>query len=253
MNPTAHPPHEAVHRALRLLQELRSRQSMSVSEAADLLDVAPSTAHRLLTALCYDNFAIQGQDRLYRAGVEALNGLFGGYSTDALRRFARPEIEELSTLTDETVQLWIRQGSRVRFVDGVEGSQSLSVRSNTWDDSPAITSAAGRVMLSSLDSIELRRIHGDEEPDWGNSQVTTYPELEDLLRSVRKAGYALSIEENVAGVNGVAAAVKDSHDQIIAAVSIAVPTVRFSRKRVQYYVAALKTSATKISENLTAE
>ena len=65
------PPLDSVHRALRLLVTLRDGQVLSVKDAAAMLEVVPSTAHRLLVALCYDGFAVQDRDRRYRAGPEA--------------------------------------------------------------------------------------------------------------------------------------------------------------------------------------
>ena len=44
-------PVESVDRALQLVSILRDEQVLTVTHAADLLGVAPSTAHRLLAAL----------------------------------------------------------------------------------------------------------------------------------------------------------------------------------------------------------
>jgi IclR family transcriptional regulator, acetate operon repressor len=49
---------EAVDRALLLIRLLNEQGSVSVSEAAAELGVAPSSAHRLLATLCYRGFAV---------------------------------------------------------------------------------------------------------------------------------------------------------------------------------------------------
>ena len=59
----------SVDNALWLLQLVGERQALRVSEAADLLGVARSTAHRLLSALRRRDFVIQDRPNgVYRPG-----------------------------------------------------------------------------------------------------------------------------------------------------------------------------------------
>src|SRR5699024_6476030 len=145
-------------------------------------------------------------------------------------------LEELSRGVNETVQLWVRQGTRVRFIDGVEGTQPLSVRANVWDDSPAVASAAGRTMLAELTDNEIEELHGwhtsKAHNDWASSKITTPEGLMTLMAEVRRRGYALSLEENSVGVNGVARSVKDRDGLSVAAISVAIPTARFTDAKV---------------------
>ena len=58
----------SVDHALQLAVMLQVEGTLSVSDAASRLDVARSTAHRLLSMLVYRDFARQGEDRKYHAG-----------------------------------------------------------------------------------------------------------------------------------------------------------------------------------------
>jgi DNA-binding IclR family transcriptional regulator len=58
----------SVDHALRLAVLLQLEGPVTVSAAAERLGVARSTAHRLLTMLVYRDFAVQDEDRRYRAG-----------------------------------------------------------------------------------------------------------------------------------------------------------------------------------------
>lgn len=221
------PPLESVHRAFRLVKHLGAGAQVSVGEAAKYLEVAPSTAHRLLNALCYDGFAVQAEDRTYQAGP-ACSSIFQPTKVERLRKVAFEPMLKLSRSVNETVQLWERQGDRVQFLDGIEGTQSLSVRAHVWDNSPAAASAAGRTMLAQLPEDEVKKMYGVGKPEWGHSRATTYPELTLLLEKVRLHGFAVSVEEIVTGVNGVARCILDPLGNPIAAISIAIPTARFS-------------------------
>src|SRR5438445_335664 len=61
-------PLQSVDHALQLLQILRDNGSLRVSEAAQELGTARSTAHRLLAMLVYRDFAMQDEARNYLPG-----------------------------------------------------------------------------------------------------------------------------------------------------------------------------------------
>ena len=58
----------SVDHALRPAVMLQLEGGLTVSEVAERLGVARSTAHRLLAMLVYRDFAVQDEDRSYRAG-----------------------------------------------------------------------------------------------------------------------------------------------------------------------------------------
>lgn len=95
------PPHgpnyeiASVGRALTLLSLYAEQPRITVTEAAQLLDVAPSTAHRMLQMLVHHSFAVQGEDRAYHRGPAA-DAL--GSASRRLKRFqaaARAEPDEV--------------------------------------------------------------------------------------------------------------------------------------------------------------
>src|SRR6201986_3258394 len=86
----------SVDNALWLLQLVAERQALRVSEAADLLGVARSTAHRLLTALRRRDFLMQDKPNgAYRPGP-ALHAIgMVAISRLDVRRIAQPVLEQL--------------------------------------------------------------------------------------------------------------------------------------------------------------
>src|SRR2546423_6794422 len=59
---------QSVDHALQLVQILRDNGSLRISEAAQELGTARSTAHRLLAMLVYRDFAVQDEARNYLPG-----------------------------------------------------------------------------------------------------------------------------------------------------------------------------------------
>ncbi|WP_157155647.1 MULTISPECIES: IclR family transcriptional regulator [unclassified Diaminobutyricimonas] len=245
-------PLDSVHRALLLVKSLEEGNVLSVTGAAEFLDVAPSTAHRLLAALCFDGFALQDSNKQYRAGPAIQRQRVRGLPVQELAKAIRPSLLELNEVIDETVQLWVLRGRLVRYVDGVESMKPLSVRTGMWDNVPASDSAAGRAMLAELNEAEVDRLHAGGVTQWGKSRIHTLVELEAHLETVRRDGYATSVEEAVAGVNGVAGCIRGINGEPVAALSIAIPTVRFSAEFVRECADTLR-RVTRVAERALAD
>src|SRR6476620_1171204 len=111
---------EAVDNALQLLQLLRDGGALRLKDAAAELGVAPSTAHRLLAMLVYRGFAVQDETRRYVPGPAMGVGPAGLSWTRLLRDISRPHMELLCARTNETVNLMIRVGTDVCFLNTVE-------------------------------------------------------------------------------------------------------------------------------------
>jgi hypothetical protein len=106
---------ESVHNALRLVLLLARRGSVSVSDAARELGLAPSTTHRLLSTMRYRGFAVQSADRSYQPGPAIADLSSSHSSPHALLAICLPHLHWLQQQLDETCHLVVRQGREVRF------------------------------------------------------------------------------------------------------------------------------------------
>ncbi|HEY1820203.1 MAG TPA: IclR family transcriptional regulator [Trebonia sp.] len=218
----------SVDNALWLLQLVAERQALRVSEAADLLGVARSTAHRLLSALRRRDFLMQDKPNgVYRPGP-ALHAIgMAAISRIDIRRIAQPVLEQLRDQTRETSSLAILEGTMSRFIECCEGLSAVRVGSRTGIVRYAHASAIGKAMLAALPDAELNRRYRDEElPAATPSSITSRHHLMLELASVRRQGYALNWEESSDGVSAVAVAVLDAAGAPLAAVSVAMPSMR---------------------------
>lgn len=227
-------PIESVDNALRILLQLKLQRVIGVSDAAELLGVAPSTAHRLLQMLQYRGFARQdAETRAYRAGPELLEiGLMAVRGID-LRGRARPAIERLGASLNETVHLVVREGTDVRFVDGVESTKALRVTSRTGILLPAHCTAGGKSLLAQLSKAEFRDLYPSSRlPVVTEASVRRRSELEQELAEVRELGYATNFGESETDVSAVGAAIIDRQGRPHGAVAVAVPSSRLAEAEV---------------------
>lgn len=165
----------AVDRALSLLIALGEQEHLTVTDAAQTLDVAPSTAHRILTTLVARGFAVQDTRRRYRAGPALLApGRMRG--TASLVDRVRPFLEQLFEATQDTCHLVVREGTQVRFLDGIEGTRSLRVGLRIGARMPAAHTSGGKAMLSELSgpergALKLPPVTGEPEPTASPGQL----------------------------------------------------------------------------------
>jgi DNA-binding IclR family transcriptional regulator len=219
----------SVDNALWLLQLIGERQALRVAEAADLLGVARSTAHRLLTALRRRGFVTQDRPNgAYRPGSALYEIGLAAVSRIDIRRVSRPILEQLRDETQETVSLAVLEGTSVRFIDCVESPRSVRVGNRTGVVRPAHASAVGKAILAGLSDEELdRRYPNGHLPEVSTSAaIREMARLRAELADIREQGYALNWEESAEGVCAVAAALRDTVGQPLAGMGIAAPSSR---------------------------
>lgn len=241
---------ESVDNALRLLVLLAREGDVGVTAAASELGVAPSTAHRLLSTLRYRGFAVQGNGRGYQPGP-AFAALNRGASPSAgLESLARPHLERIQQQLDETCHLIVRTGREARFLYTVEAKQPLRVGSRTGSSFPAHLTSGGVVLLADLAAPELEELYPTEGlPDLDLDGVGIR-RLHRELRTVRQRGYGLNVARTERGIAAIATGVRGSRGRLVAALSVSVPTVRYSAPRVRDVVGVLLTAADALSAEL---
>lgn len=223
-------PLESVDRCLRLVALLQAGRTLTVTTAAQTLEVAPSTAHRLLGALCYREFAMQDESRQYIAGP-AISPMTSALTAGMLRTAASRGLHEIYAALGETTHLMVLRGTHIQFIDGIEADQVLRVGLRIGGTMPAYCSAGGKAMLAELPPAEVETLHRGGLPPWPTAKVSTPETLGRMLAQVRRTGYGVNVEETEVGVCGIGAAITDANSRPVAAFTIAVPLSRFDRAR----------------------
>lgn len=234
----------SVDNALRLIELLRDQGRVRLSDVADELGIGRSTAHRLLTMLTYRDFAIQDESRGYLPGPAlTAPSLLGGTAFQQFRRALTPYMDGLCERTGETVNLMVRMGKETRFLGCSESQQLLHVGDRQGTILPAHESSGGKALLALLDDDQVRRIYSGDER---SSDVRAPLDERDLRRllaelaTVRRRGYALNMQATEIGVCAIGRTVRAGHLDLVGAVSISVPSLRFPRDRIPTLAEALR-------------
>jgi len=238
---------DSVSKTLRTLQMLTAHDSLRVTHLAKELDVAVSTAHRLLHIMGLHGFVEQEEgSRRYRLGPAAFNvGRRPGSRN--LAAAAHAHLERLSADLDETVNLIVLDGPEALFLDGVESRQLVRVATRTGSRIPAYEAAGGKALLAQLPFPVVRAMYAD-----GLTRATrfTLPDLGELERDLvrcRERGYALNLGEHLAEVRAIGVPVRGLRDRPVAAITVAGPSSRWKREQLVALLPRLRETADSIT------
>lgn len=241
---------EAVSRAVTLMRAVAESGTLTLNDAAALVDVSKSTAFRLLETLQQEGLIERLPGGGYRPGPESVRwGLL------LLRRVDAPAVaaDDLRTLwleTGETVVLGLLTGVRIVLAEILESPSPFRMAEVPGAIAPLHCSALGKAIGAQLDPDRLRRAVGPEpfEPVTPNA-ATTWEELERRLSIARDLGYATEIEESALGVACVASTIYQG-EQVVGAISVAGPRVRMSDDRLALLGPRVREAAARISRRL---
>ena len=226
----------SVDNVLLLLHMLHRDGHLRISDAAAELGVARSTAHRLISMLVYRDFVVQDEDRTYRPGPAMFVVTPDDAAVERLSRVLTPIVDGLCSMVGESVNLMVLSGTQTRFIVGAESTHVLRVGNRRGAMLPAARTSGGRALLAELPPRSVTQLY-ETHGATGSGSMSS---LHALLRTVRRVGYAINDQETETGVSAIGMCVRDGAGMAQAALSIAVPSVRFTPERIAEFAEALR-------------
>ncbi|GAA3144152.1 IclR family transcriptional regulator [Kribbella aluminosa] len=249
---------QSVDRALGLLWAVYRSPGSSLSELASTAELLPSTALRLLATLQrHDLIERDPQSRGYRIGPAA-QVLAGGRDPDHQRisDALEPRLRILAERAREQATIGVIDGRshvHIAYVDGaVTAGHAVILRPpETSRNSNLNATAIGKVLLAFAPPAQAETLIRQLSFDRTARRTITDPdELRRHLTVVRRNGYATSVNENSDDVRGIAAPLRDTTGEVVAALSINGPAGRFPRDRIRELVPLLCHAAEECSRLL---
>ena len=241
----------SVASALALLRHLAASDgSIGVTEASDVLGVAPSTAHRLLTTFVAQGFAVRLSDRRYRRGPALLRlPVRRPLAVVVLRDLARPTLESISRQTGEATHLAVLEGLDVIGIDHVAGRDDATARHPVGSRVPAHATAVGLALLAhSPEAAEALVAEGLTRMT--DATVPHGEALRTTLGEVRDRGYAVNDRGWDPTTAGVAAPIVDRGGEAVAALGISGLAARLSARDLARLGRLARAAAEELSSRL---
>jgi IclR family transcriptional regulator, carbohydrate utilization repressor len=246
---SATPTIQVIERMFTLMDVLASQEeAISLKEISAKTGLHPSTAHRILNDLVLGRFVDHPQAGSYRLGMRLLE--LGNLVKNRLnvRDAALEPMRELHRLTQQPVNLSIRQGDEIIYVERAYSERSgMQVIRAIGGRAPLHLTSVGKLFLAADDPHKVRAyaLRTGLSGHTRNS-LTQLPALERELTKIRRDGVSSDNEELELGVRCMAAGILDDQGKLVAGLSISAPTGRLDES----WLPKLKTTAQEISENL---
>ena len=145
---------------------------------------------------------------------------------------ARPYLYDLREKINETVHLAILDGSEIMYVYNLESTQAIRMRSDIGVRKPAYCTAEGQAILAfQPNDVVDRVIEAGLEPRTPKT-ITSAEKFIKALGATRQRGCAIEDEESEIGMVCIAAPIRDDSGDVVAAVGIAGPLTRLSKKSI---------------------
>src|SRR5690625_4314705 len=236
---------QVLERATRLLDALaREDEPMPLKDLAQATGLHTSTTHRILNDLVIGRYVERVDSGLYRLGMRLLE--LGSLVKVRLnvRTVALEYMRELHKVTGQTVNLALRQGDEIVYVERAWNEYSgMQVVRAIGGHAPLHLTSTGKLFLSAWGSRQVRA-YVMRTGLAGNTRnsLTRYEDLDRELSVVRRHGYARDNEELELGVRCIAAGVYDESVEWVAGLSVDRKSTRLNSSHVaiSYAVFCLK-------------
>jgi DNA-binding IclR family transcriptional regulator len=184
-----------------------------------------TTAHRLVGALTEWGALERDEDGVYHVGLRLWEIAALAPRGLALRQIALPYLEDLYEATHENVQLAVRDGCEVVYIEWISGRSAVGVRIQVGARWPLHATGVGLALLAHCDAAFQGAYCERPLAAFTPYTLTDPVRLRRVLAEVRRAGVAVSSRQVTDDALSVAAPVRGAGGTVIAAVSVVVPQV----------------------------
>jgi IclR family KDG regulon transcriptional repressor len=251
--PTARKTIASVQRALDILNLFNNAHvELGNAEIAKLLDLPIGTASGLIYTLKINNYLDQNPaNRKYRLGLKLAERAAVLLDQLDLRKVAAPFLEEIRDWCGESVNLAVRDGNEVVYIERMFGDHALGIRSELGRRGSLHSTSLGKAIFSFLPETERQTLL-DRYIFYAVTPftITDRETFAQELKIIKERGYALDEQENELGGRCVGAPIFDRFGYPIAAISISVPIQRFPEDDVIKYGNKLIATSAVISQKM---
>jgi DNA-binding IclR family transcriptional regulator len=245
---------ELIDKLVRIVEALRDAPGgLSLQELARQTGFVKSSIHRTLGSLKRHGYVEQTvAGGPYRLGVKCLLLARGLKEGIELLRYARPSLQELVNAWNESAYLAVLRGGRGIFVEVTEARRrELRLIGPLGAHVFYHATAAGKVFAAFLPpEAQAALLKTMDLRPLTDRTLTKRADVSREWALVARRGVALNREESIVGAIFLAAPIFDAEHCVCAAISVGIPTARYSFKVGRQIAEHLKTVCQQLSDVL---
>lgn len=218
----------SLEKGINLLKILAAGGVMSLDEIATEAKMDRSGCHRYL--LTFRDMGLLSKNA--HSGYRLTTGLFEiammYINRLGIRQIARPFMEEIALKYNETVNLVVRNGDQVVFLNKIESSHQYRMDFAVGTSHPIYCTAQGKAIIAFRPENERDAFCESMKnlKAFSAKTITSAKKFREEIAAIRSRGFAINQEEYFAGMSGVAAPVSDFTGYAVYSISVAGPSER---------------------------
>ncbi len=244
---------DSVSRLFQIIEFMaHSNDWVSLRTMARELHISAASAYRAVDSLKAIGYVRQDpHDSRYQLSLKIAWVSAQVLENVQLRQIARPFLQHLTSVTNETTHLAVLEGTEFVYIDKVDNTQAMRMRSRVGQRGQLHSTAAGKSMLAFLPESEvtpiLKRLRFQQVTQ---NTITDPKKFQEHLARVRQIGYAVDDEENEVGIRCIGSPIYDHAGRLSGALSISGWTITMTRERVPQLAPELLLTCQHISNAL---
>ncbi|MCW8899861.1 MAG: IclR family transcriptional regulator [Gammaproteobacteria bacterium] len=239
---------QVIDRSVSLLDAISQYEdpvSLKILSAESRLH--PSTAFRILAALTEAGLVEKDTAGHYMLGNKLVRLASKVRRGIDLRERALDIMEALCDQIGETVNLTVREGDEVIYIERVTAKRMMRVEQVIGSRAPLHVTAVGKLMLAELGEHFIRAYASRTGlKSYTRHTISTEADLLNVTQQANTQGFAYDNEEAEEGVGCIGVLIYDGNHNVVAGLSISAPIER----RKEEWVKLVKAAGKKISERL---
>ncbi|WP_328767384.1 IclR family transcriptional regulator [Streptomyces sp. NBC_00286] len=197
--------------------------ALSLTDISRRAGLSLTTAHRLVGALSEWGALERDASGAYHVGLRLWEVAALAPRGLALRQVALPYLEDLYEATHQNVQMAVRDGDEVVYIEWISGHSAVGVHIRVGARWPLHATGVGLALLAFSDVASQEAYCARPLVAFTPHTITDPAILRRVLAEVRRTGVAVSSRQVTEDALSVAAPVRNADGSVVAAASVVVP------------------------------
>jgi DNA-binding IclR family transcriptional regulator len=241
---------KSLYKALTILECFTTENpEVGITEISEKLDLNKSNVYNIISTFEYCGYIQKNpKSNKYQLGVRILELSRVINSHLGFGEVVNPVIKQLAEEINEVVYFAIPKDHKVLYIEGAYPSAFLHVRTMLGETAEMYCTSLGKAMLAFMPAdISVRIIGKQSMTAFTPNTITERRVLINELNDIRKKGYSIDNMEHEFGIKCVGVPVFNREAELVGAISISGPSLRFNEQAISDYAGRLTACAQIIS------
>lgn len=221
---------KSVTKAFSIIEALDKAEELSISELSTILEMDKTTVHRIISTIKDCGFITQNpKTKKYANSMKFYTLGRNVIQKNELGIIGRPYIRQIAQITGETVNLGIRVGNAIVYIDRAQNETGIQVATTTGKSIPMHCTGMGKAIMANIEHDDLDEVIKETNlVAYTHNTAISKESLLEKLAEVKEMGIAIDHEEFEIGLIAFGAPIFNADGEPFAAISISCPTVRYN-------------------------